>query len=219
MIKPDIFPDGVIGFFTTSSDPQDEMLLSIFNMKALCLAQQRHTDRIIIVNNCSNREIADGLITEQKGLLLGIKVADCLPVLIYARRFIAAIHAGWRGTAKAILAKAIDMLQWLGAKPEELFIAFGPSIRGCCYTVGNEVVDALRKVTPTEDFVITEEDSIKVDLLKANMAQAIDKGVPEHNIWVSHECTYCSGQRFFSFRRDKTSKRQGAYIGLKCSLL
>lgn len=87
----------------------------------------------------------DGLMTAQAGIMLGVRVADCMPILIVdrERRAVAAVHAGWRGALNRIVEKSVgEMSRMYNSHPENLLAAVGPSIRGCCYEVGPEVVDA-----------------------------------------------------------------------------
>lgn len=94
--------------------------------------------------------------TRTPGILLGVRVADCLPVLLVDRkkRAIAAVHAGWRGMLGRIIEKAAgEMRRTYGSRPEDLLAAVGPSIRACCYEVGKEVVEAfLGRFAAAEEF-------------------------------------------------------------------
>ncbi len=219
MLRPEVFPAGVVAFFTDSSGPAaEEQLLRVSGMQGLYLPRQEHTDRVILVEkDFEEPVVADGVITLKRSLLLGVRVADCLPVLVYAPEVqaVGAVHAGWRGTAQAILRHAIRMLVDMGQPVEDILLAFGPSIRGCCYRVGPEVVEAISKVTPQGDFIKKGPQVFNIDILKANILQAIDEGIREENIWVSEDCTCCSNGRYFSYRRDRTIQRQGGYIGLR----
>jgi len=83
--------------------------------------------------------------TSESGVLLTIRIADCLPVLLVdtRRRVVAAVHAGWRGALARVIEKAVgDMRSVFGSDPLELIAALGPSIRSCCFEVGEEVVEA-----------------------------------------------------------------------------
>jgi purine-nucleoside/S-methyl-5'-thioadenosine phosphorylase / adenosine deaminase len=99
----------------------------------------------------------DALIANRPGMLLGIRVADCVPILMVdrKRRAVAAVHAGWRGALKRIVEKAAgEMGRMFQSRPENLLAAVGPSIRRCCYEVGPEVADAFCGVFPAgEEFV------------------------------------------------------------------
>jgi purine-nucleoside/S-methyl-5'-thioadenosine phosphorylase / adenosine deaminase len=122
------------------------------DMKPVVL-RQIHSDliRVIESNSESNSESAsipstgDALITDRAGLLLSVLAADCLPILLVdaKQRVVAAVHCGWRGTAKRIVEKAVGTMRMLcGSRPEDLRAAIGPGIRACCYKVGPEVEEA-----------------------------------------------------------------------------
>jgi YfiH family protein len=86
---------------------------------------------------------ADGLITDEPRLLLGIQTADCIPVLVAdkKRRVVGAFHAGWRGTVKRIVELAVGRMRLeFGSRPEDLIAAIGPGVGACCYAVGEEVL-------------------------------------------------------------------------------
>ena len=121
----------------------------------LVTLRQRHTDMIQVIDSlphAGEREPdgalklpGDAVVSTRPGLLLAVQVADCLPLLLVdtKRRVVAAVHAGWRGTAKRIAEKTVGrMRQEFGTNPKDVRAAFGPSIRRCCYEVGREVVEA-----------------------------------------------------------------------------
>ncbi|MDE1156567.1 MAG: polyphenol oxidase family protein [Acidobacteriaceae bacterium] len=84
----------------------------------------------------------DAMVTRQKGLLLGVQTADCVPVLIAdtKKRVVAAFHAGWRGTLARIVERGVGTMRLqFGSRPQDLVAAIGPSIGSCCYSVGEEV--------------------------------------------------------------------------------
>ena len=102
-------------------------------------------------NHPQRMRLGDGLITDRAGLLLGIRVADCVPVFLVDRkkRAVAAVHAGWRGALSRVVEKAAgEMWRMFNSRPESLLAAVGPSIRKCCYEVGQEVVDAFSGAFP-----------------------------------------------------------------------
>lgn len=93
----------------------------------------------------------DALMTGREGILLAVRVADCVPILMAdrERRAVAAVHAGWRGALSRIIEKtAGEMCRTFGSRPESLVAAIGPSIRQCCYEVGPEVLDAFCGIFP-----------------------------------------------------------------------
>jgi YfiH family protein len=87
----------------------------------------------------------DGLMTGEPGLLIGVRTADCIPILVAdrKRRTVAAFHAGWRGTVHRIVESGIGRLRLqFGSRPEDLVAAIGPGIGPCCYSVGEEVLSS-----------------------------------------------------------------------------
>lgn len=206
-----IYPDnlkntGCQAFFT-----EKNFSIELFTNKyQLYLPIQRHTDNIIIIDKYSKPQVADSVLTDNKELFIGIKVADCLPVLLYdpVKKVIGAIHGGWRSTAKAILKKTIlKMIEIYSCSPSNILIAMGPSIKGCCYEVGDEVIEALKLETPSNEFVLRVNGKSHVDLATANLIQAISIGVKRENIWICSDCTRCNTERFASYRYEgKTQK-------------
>lgn len=145
----------------------------------------------------------DALVTATAGVSLGVFVADCVPILLEDSRTgaVAAVHAGWRGTAARAVAAAVESLQKrYGTRPADLVAAIGPSIKGCCYQVGSEVVAALGDLPEPSAFVRHETGKAYVDLQEANRQLLAGAGVAE--IHVSGMCTHCDSEHFFSYRRD-----------------
>lgn len=177
--------------------------------------EQVHGDKISVAEGPGICRSTDSLITRNKELLLGISVADCVPVLIIDKRSktIAAIHAGWRGTAKQIVAKTVEyLLDELHIDPKNLFAFIGPSAGVCCYEVGYEVVAHFPKTFYIEK---PELGKYMLDLKRTNAAQLIESGIPASNIDISEACTICD-DNFHSFRRDgAASGRMLAVIGVK----
>jgi len=183
---------------------------------------QEHTDNIKVVRDL-NQDLSstDGVITDVKGLVLLLLFADCVPIIIYSKKkeIVGVIHAGWRGTAKKIAAKAVKIfINEFNADPEELTAAIGPSIGQCCYPVGNEAAEELAQtITNNHDKIFKKEpeaDKIKVDLKEINSEQLKESGVL--NIDISPHCTCCLNTLFYSYRADKgITGRQGAIAALK----
>jgi hypothetical protein len=147
----------------------------------------------------------DATITSRPGLAICIKTADCVPVLIVdkVRKVIAAVHAGWRGTASGISAKVIRLMQkQYGSVPQHILAAIGPSIGKCCYEVDSFAAEAFALLKGKEDFLFPKRTKNKwiVDLPAANRRQLLDCGIPEQNIELSGYCTMCHQNIFFSHR-------------------
>ena len=131
----------------------------------------------------------DAIITDQPGVAIGIKTADCVPVFFVDRvkRIIGVAHAGWRGTALAIAAKLVDALvAGFGCRTEDLIAAIGPAIGPCCYQVDEPVFDAMKTHKGRESFLSPGRERGKwmLDLSLANRLQIIGKGIPERNISI-----------------------------------
>ena len=174
----------------------------------------------------------DGMVTDVPGILLGILTADCLPLILVdpKRHAIGVFHAGWRGTAKRIAEKGVgEMHRWFGSDPRDLKAAIGPSIRGCCYEVGLEVISAFEAQFSygSELFRETKDRNeihekypllfltsrapghselpkkIFLDLAEANRRQLIATGLSPKNISDIGLCTHCRQDLFFSHRGEK----------------
>ena len=153
---------------------------------------------------------ADGYVTDVPGLVLAVKTADCVPVLLSAKRdgrvfAIGAVHAGWRGTAGRICENAVKELCELGAKPHEISVAIGPSAMSCCYEVGEEVLVAMREAIGERAdayFSFTDSGRMFVDLKGINASILHECGVPYENMDISELCTICEPRYFYSHRRD-----------------
>ncbi len=178
---------------------------------------QKHTDKVLILDSSREPRIADAVLTADRGVLLGVQAADCVPILLYDRKkgVCGAVHAGWRGTAEGILKKTIaTMGERFMCVASDILVAIGPSIRGCCYEVGDEVVRKVRLATGEGGYFREEGAKYYLDLSAANSLQAVSVGVPEEDIWISPECTFSNPDKFSSYRFAKgTTGRQGGFIG------
>ena len=187
----------------------------------------------------------DGMITNTPGLLLGIKTADCVPVLVadVKRRAVGAFHAGWRGTAARVVEKGVgEMRRQFKSNPRDLRAAIGPCIRKCCYSVGQEVRAEFESQFNYAGELFEEvfdanavhvkypmlflnqrapghgdlEPELHLDLVAANQRQLEDAGVRAERISVIDGCTACDTKRFFSHRAEfGKTGRMMAVIGIK----
>jgi YfiH family protein len=149
----------------------------------------------------------DAIISNARGVLAGVKTADCVPILIGdpSSDAFAAVHAGWRGTLAEIATKTLGgMTAQYNTKPQDVRVAIGPAAAACCYEVGADVIDAFAGSFPNQDlFTETRSDHACIDLLKANRAQLISAGVDPDKINIAPLCTICRTDLFFSYRREK----------------
>lgn len=187
------------------------------DVERIFTVSQVHSDRIVTIDNPDVRpeevksQEADAIITNVKGISIGILTADCVPVLLYdhKRGVMAAVHAGWRGTAMKISKKCVkEMQERFGTDPKDIATAIGPAIGLCCYKVNDDVVMAvgnIDKVTRPCEFHWC------LDLPKANLLHLEEAGVKD--IDLSSICTSCRTDLFFSHRReDGRTGRQLSFI-------
>jgi YfiH family protein len=153
----------------------------------------------------------DALLSDTPGLLVGVRTADCVPILLAdeTHRAVAAVHAGWRGTVQRIAAHAVEALRArFGTAPAELHAAIGPGIGPCCFEVGPEVA---------AEFGMAGR--VKIDLAAINRTQLIEAGVPPERIYSARLCTMCLPEEFHSFRRDRErAGRMISRIGVRAAV-
>lgn len=164
-------------------------------------------------------EEADALATREGGLAVGIRVADCVPVVLIdaGSGAVAAAHAGWRGVTQAVVLRALEAVLRLGgerARAAHVRAAIFPHIRACCFEVGEEVAEPLAASAAAAHAPLGVVDRSRskphVDLGSIVRAQLLSAGVPNDQIDDVAGCTRCEPERFFSFRRD--GQRSGRHI-------
>ncbi len=167
----------------------------------------------------------DGLITNQPGITLVTKYADCVPLFLVDTRnkAIGLTHSGWRGTVKKIGKLTVEeMKEQFGTEPEDLVAVIGPSICSDCYEVGEEVAqafqDAFTETGYNMDTILSRNDSgrYQLNLWEANRSIFREAGLREERIHVSGVCTSCHSDWLFSHR--KTNGKRGslaAFLALK----
>ncbi|MBI5083773.1 MAG: peptidoglycan editing factor PgeF [Acidobacteria bacterium] len=166
------------------------------------LLHQIHSATVHEAPGCHTATCGDALVTRQPGVQLGVKTADCLPILIAdpVSRCAAAVHAGWRGTLTNIASAAVSRLQSLyGAQPASLHAAFGPSIGPCCFEVGPDVAPRFQSLFPERSDL---HQQTHIDLCEANLRQLLAAGLLPAHIDSLPPCTFCGGSEFHSWRRD-----------------
>lgn len=162
----------------------------------------------------------DGIITDQSGVMIGICVADCYPILLLdpEKRVVAALHAGWQGTARGIARKGVEaMADVFGSRPGNILAAIGPGIGACCYEVDAPVKDAFTAGGHTWDLIATPAGTGKwqLDLSAANRQQLLLAGLRERNVEEARVCVSCTPDLYFSYRRDQgETGRQMGFIML-----
>jgi polyphenol oxidase len=187
--------------------------LSVFEGRyVLASCWQIHSADIRLVKDASEAEDGnykmDALLSDARNVLLGVKTADCVPILLgdTKTKALAAVHAGWRGSVQSIVLKTIEKMRAIyGTDPQDLICALGPAATSKNYEVGKDVIDAFHENFPDSAhlFTPTRENHALIDLHRANEEQLLSIGVRAENIFVPPLCTMERTDLFFSYRVEK----------------
>jgi len=202
-------------------------------------SKQVHGNRVITPSEIAEEALyqkvrADGLLSDGKQQALWVASADCTPVLIadVKTKQVAAVHAGWRGTAQSILPGAIARFLANGSQLSHLRVALGPAISGEVYQVAEEVASEVgatlfpadASLSPTAIleklwelpfsplFPDSEPGKVRLDVPQVNRLQLEQMGFHPEQIAVAPHCTYQESQRFFSYRRSRENAVQWSGI-------
>ena len=172
------------------------------NEHSIALAKQVHGKRVEIVSEPGVYKQCDGLVTRLKGLVLGIRVADCAAILLADDNagIITAIHAGWRGAEAGILPEGLKKMRSLGADPDQISAYVSPCISKARFEVGEEVAQQF----PDRFADRKSYDKPHIDIKGYLLSQLEEFGVKRSRIELSHECTM-GDSKFFSYRRERES--------------
>ena len=184
------------------------------NQDQVIFPKQTHSAAIKTINadfldiDKNGRELflseTDALITNCKGICIGIKTADCVPLLLFdqKKQVIAAIHAGWRGTAQSIAFIAVNrMIFEFNSDPKDIIAGIGPSISPEVYEVGREVWSQFDPPYYRSNGSDSKDKRL-LNLWEANRDQLIMAGIPAEQIELAGLCTFSNREAFFSARRD-----------------
>jgi len=180
------------------------------NENTVSYQKQVHEDNIREVNEQGFCGESDALITTSTNLGLAISSADCPAIFIYdpVNKIAAAVHSGWRGTAKHILRKTIIKLKnEFKSNPSDLIIYLGPSISQINYEVGEDVAENF-----DEEFIFKNEGRYYLDIKAANKKMMLDEGVKKSNTQISKLCSYEYESILHSYRRD--GQKSGRALGV-----
>lgn len=162
---------------------------------AMASLKQIHSSTVLLGQGAGCVGEGDALVTSVAGLPVSVRTADCFPILLAdpETRAVAAVHAGWRGTAARIVQSAIARMKAeFGTDARNIRSAIGPGIGKCCYEVGEDVARRFGM-----------EQSGKLDLAVENTNQLIEAGVQPAHVDRVGGCTFCNAANFFSWRRDR----------------
>jgi YfiH family protein len=180
-----------------------------FEPEQIVRANQVHGDVVARVGPGAAAPEADALVSDEPGALLMLLFADCVPVLLWDERQVAAAHAGWKGTTLRIAARTVAAM---GSDPAGIHAVIGPSIGACCYEVSDEVAEAVRATAPGVEVArMGPRGRPHVDIAAANRAQLVAAGLRPESVAVAGVCTACSVDRYFSHRAEQG--RAGRFAG------
>ncbi len=157
---------------------------------------QKHTSRIIVLSSFPYPPlIGDGVITNLVGVEVGVKTADCVPLVLIGEEWFGAVHVGWRGLSSGVVERALETISnWEDLR--KVFAFIGPAAKGCCYEVGEEFREMFKNLEE-------REGKLYMDLQEEVLRRLKEAGVG--SIGVYEVCTICSDLP--SYRRDKTQDR------------
>lgn len=191
--------------------------------RAAMLTQVHGREVVVIRSPFSGADTpeADIFVSNDPRVAISVRAADCVPILIGDPNTgaVAAVHAGWRGTAAGAATAAVEALQReFGARPAELVAAIGPSIGACCYEVGTDVVDAFAAAGQTRHLIDRwftapkAEARLRLDTAGANRDQLVLAGLEDANVHLCGLCTAGNLALFPSYRAERS--RAGRIAGL-----
>lgn len=196
------------------------------NYKNIVKASQAHTDNILNISSENQDELIDtdvkfdGLITNQKQIILATTNADCILLLMFdpVRKVIANVHSGWRGTLQEISVKTVEkMKKDYGCNPKDIIVCICPSIRKCHFEVDKDVYEMFynqfKKLENTERFILKKGKKWNIDTVLINKIILENAGILEENIEDGGICSVCNKDKVHSFRAE------GVNYGLATALI
>jgi len=230
-VAPHLFSSRQLTLTGPAHSPQ---LAAAVDADRVAMVTQVHGRRVVVIREAADvppvSTEADALISIAPRIAVAVRAADCVPLLMVdpLTGAVAAVHAGWRGTAAGIARETVETLhRELGAKPQNLLAAIGPSIAPCCYEVGSDLVDAFAAAgherhlitrwfaTPPPARGSRERPVLRLDVAGANRDQLVLAGVPESQIFLSDLCTAMHLDLLTSYRAEK--ERAGRIAGVICA--
>jgi YfiH family protein len=206
-------------------------LAAAVGARDVAMVTQVHGRNVVVIRDGSpspaTRPEADVLVSCATETAIAVRAADCVPLLMAdrARGVVAAVHAGWRGTAARAAVAAVEALEReFGTRPADLTTAIGPCIGACCYEVGTELVDAFAAegherhlidrwfLAPPPPRGSQDRPRLRLDLARATSDQLVLAGVPEDQIHVSGLCTAMHLDVLTSYRRER--EKAGRLVGI-----
>lgn len=175
----------------------------------LVMVKQVHGSEIVVAERPDPELLdtpADGLITKTPGLVLGIRTADCVPVIFWdpVQKVAGIAHGGWKGVKDGIIAQMLKIFEKsCGTKMGDLRVAIGPSIRKCCYEVGKEFLGYFPGFYRGKDAAQGH-----LDLVGVIRSRLLKRGIPEGQVHDTGLCTACENKKFFSYRLESQTRER-----------
>lgn len=188
-----------------------------FDMNSIVFTNQIHSATVLNVGKADIGKTydCDGFVTNQRGVTLAVRSADCVPILFYESKaqVIGAVHAGWRGTVDRIQQNCVKEMCLLGADPQNIQVAIGACIHKCCYKVGEDFYNTLCEKLGREMTDRHVSSKMYADLVGLNIELLGEVGVMD--ITASEDCTCCKSDLYFSHRATKGKRGvMSAFISL-----
>lgn len=213
--------DGIVhGFSDRGVGTNIDLISNHTGLLMIAQVKQIHSGNVVVLNDLDSHDDqteGDSIITNIKGVGIGIRTADCVPILIAdrAKSIIAAVHAGWRGTLSQIVPNTVSSIASVyGVDACDLTAAIGPSIEAYCYEIGEDVATLFKEQFADWSMYLSESGNSKytLDLRAANRLSLERAGVAD--IEIVDICTKCS-ESFYSYRREgKGVSTQLSFIAL-----
>ena len=209
------FPWLLHGFGTRNSDIPGQFA-------NLAMLKQIHSSTCLLAGGRAGLiGEGDALLEDAAGAVVAVRTAECIPILLIdeRRRAVAAVHAGWRGTAAGIARRALEaMRERFGTDAADVHAAIGPGIGECCFEVGPEVAAVFGNAVARPHGLrsVPGNDKAHIDLAAENRRQLLEAGVTDERIYASNLCTKCLSGDFHSFRRDREAAgRLFSFAGIR----
>jgi YfiH family protein len=183
----------------------------LFDMEDAVTAEQVHGSRVAVIKEDSTGKCikaCDGLITDLKDTVLGIRTADCAAVILFdaGTETAGVLHCGWRGTCAGIVKNGVNIMKnSLKCNPENMVALIGPHIGMCCFEVGHEVIEQFDQARMLETYLFKQADKKKYFLNLGGIVkkELLSLGIPDANIDMYEGCTFCEENEFYSYRRSR----------------
>lgn len=172
--------------------------------KDVLTLKQVHSSKVYVLNSFTDGLEGDAIITQKRGLKIGVRSADCVPLAFLGEKTVAVVHAGWRGLRDGIVESTVEKLSKL--EPLDSFLAFvGPSAKACCYEVGEEFKDHFSCLHfKNKSFYMDTQEEAILRLKKSGIK----------HLFIYKVCTICH-HSLPSHRRNRTQERLLTYVEIR----